>query len=59
MSHHNIVGSEAFDNTRPVQIRTYPRRGRTWQGYLIAGGLGGGVAFLLAGLFAYFGHALG
>jgi hypothetical protein len=59
MSHHNIVGSEAFDQTRPVQIRTFPRRGRHWRGYTIAAVFGGIMAFLAAGLLAYFGHALG
>jgi hypothetical protein len=59
MSQHNIVGSEAFDSTRPVQIRTFPRRGRHWRGYTVAAGAGGVLAFLLAGALAYFGHALG
>ncbi|MBS0297615.1 MAG: hypothetical protein JSR45_15000 [Proteobacteria bacterium] len=59
MSHHNIVGSEAFDDTRPVLIRTYRRRGRTLRGYAIAAFVGGVIAFVVVGLMAYFGHALG
>lgn len=59
MSHHNIVGSEAFDGERPVYIRVYPRRGRGWRGYTIAAGAGGAFAFLMAGVLAYLSHAMG
>ena len=59
MSQHNIVGSEAFDDARPVLIRTYRRRGRTLRGYLIAAVVGGVLAFVVVGMLAYFGHAVG
>jgi len=59
MSHHNIVGSEAFEDSRPVLIRTYRRRGRTLRGYAIAAAVGGVIAFVVVGMLAYLGHAVG
>jgi hypothetical protein len=48
LSQHNIIGSEAFDTHRVVQIRRYPRRGATWRTYVIAAMVGGGCIFAAA-----------
>lgn len=59
MSRHNIIGSEAFDPERHVSIRSYPRRGRGWRGYVIAGAIGGVVTVGAAGLLAYLSQVFG
>jgi hypothetical protein len=48
LSQHNIIGSEAFEGHKIVQIRRYPPRGATWKTYAVASMVGGGMLFALA-----------
>ena len=48
MSQHNIIGSEAFEGHKIVQIRRYPPRGATWKTYAVASMVGGGALCGLA-----------
>jgi hypothetical protein len=58
LSQHNIIGSEAFEGHKIVQIRRYPPRGATWKTYAIASMVGGGLMCALAATAIYFAQHL-
>jgi hypothetical protein len=53
LSQHNIIGSEAFEGHKIVQIRRYAPRGATWKTYAVSAMVGGAMLFGLAAAIIY------
>ena len=58
MSQHNIIGSEAFEGHKIVQIRRYAPRGATWKTYAVSAMVGGTLLFASAAGIVYAAHNL-